>query len=50
MIFIVHIQNHDTMLIRLQDASSTDNLTTTVGQIVDSPTASSPNDCSPNHC
>jgi len=33
------------MLIHLQDASSTDNLTTMVQLIVDSPTASLPNHC-----
>jgi len=39
----------DTISICLQCASSTDNSTTMVQQIVDSPNASLPDDCSPNH-
>jgi len=40
----------DTLLICLQDASSTDDLTMTIRQIVDLPTASSPSVSLPNHC
>jgi len=40
----------DTMSICLQDAFSTDDLTTTVQLIVDLPNTSSSNDCLPNHC
>jgi len=40
----------DTLLIRPQDALSTDDLTMTIRQIVDLPTASSLSVSLPNHC
>jgi len=46
---VLGIVNDDTMLVRLQDALSTDDSTRTVRLIINSLTASSPNGCSSNH-